>query len=392
MNPLPLLYKNNVRIMKITVDIQQETTKDCILCGTPLGKPSVAVHKAPALLGCVETPPSKDIFTDYRICTCPCCSLIQTDVAPSKEQYNFVHSHAVGGIWAKHREALLAFICTHTGDAVRRVLEIGPSVSPLAHDLKAKIIRYFDLMESCPFELFAHETYETCFFPSQKPSGTFDLIMASHVLEHSHDLKSFLQAIQGCLATNGVAVLSIPNFRSWINNGYFNAFSREHVVYPYREQITYACSMVGLKATFDSFSTHSLFMALEHDGAEIKSPYSEATRNTDAARWALGMNRIVKHFDSLAIRNEAPLILAGASHLSQYLYLMSDTIAQAAQGVVDNATDKHEKRIYGTKLKAHPFDYIKQFKSPAIIIPPSSYAQEMAQQVLTLNPKARILT
>lgn len=381
--------------MKITVHDAQAAPKGCSLCGTNLGMPDMAILQAPALLGCVETPEAQDVFTDYRVYSCPCCGLVQTDVEPSKSQYDFVHSHAVGGVWAKHRDEFLAFVRARIAmrgvDRAASVLEIGPSVSPLARGLSAESVTYLDLMETCPFELVATEEYRASFFPDPDLAGEYDVIVASHVLEHSENLLAFLQTLKASLARGGVAVLSIPDFRSWIGKGFFNAFSREHVVYPCREQIEHGCAMVGLKAEFGSFGEHSLFMCLEHGDKAANLPCSGSAPERAVADWANGMNAIVAHFETLSRENESPLILAGASHLSQYLYLMSPQIAERAAGVVDNATDKHGKRMYGTALTAHPFTFVQDFEVPAVIVPPSSYAQEMARQIVTLNPEANVL-
>jgi hypothetical protein len=86
------------------------------------------------------------------------------------------------------------------------------------------------------------------------------------------------------------------------------------------------------------------------------------------------------------------VIVAGASHLAQYLTMMSDTVGSRARCVIDNARSKHGARLYGTNLTVAPFDILGGMTDALVVIPPSPYRDEMERQVKSLNRDAIVLS
>ena len=234
--------------MKISIlPAKEEKQFTCSSCRKLIPSPFCAIEGAPAILGCSPNPSiEQDKFLDFQIYVCPFCGLIQTDAILDSESYEIVHSHAVGGVWAEHRDKLLEFISGSLRNRLGRLesaLEIGPSVNPILKKLPQKVsyIQYVDLMEKAPFELTPNAYYEKQPFPSAQLKGEFDLIVASHVLEHSESIYGFMKAIKRHLKLNGVAILSIPNFHDWLTKRYWNAITSEHLNYPFVEHIRDLC-------------------------------------------------------------------------------------------------------------------------------------------------------
>lgn len=376
----------------------------CSSCRKPIPYPFGAIEGAPAILGCSQNPcVEQDKFHDFQIYICPFCCLIQTDAKLDRESYEIVHSHAVGGIWAEHGDKLLEFISGSFGDRLRKLenaLEIGPSVSPILKKLPQAMlpfIQYVDLVNGAPFELSPNEHYEKLSFPSTQLEGKFDLIVASHVLEHAGSLYGFMEAIKRHLKVNGFAILSAPNFHEWLTKKYWNAITSEHLNYPFVEHLQDLCTRLGLSVEFAYFKLHSVFMQTSYSSKDRLSSKPSQGRDWHNTRqmleeWIVEINSKIDKYEKTIGDTEQEVILTGASHLSQYMGLMSTRIRSRARFALDNTSEKHGRRLYGTELIAQPFNIVKRFQTPIVIIPPSPYVDEMIAQILGLNPNARVIS
>lgn len=383
-----------------------ETTENpltCSACKKLIPSPFGAIEGAPAILGCSQNPSiEQDKLLDFHIYVCPFCGLIQTDTRLDSESYETVHSHAAGGIWAEYGNKLAEFISECLGNRLGKLenaLEIGPSVSPILKKLPQAIpfIKYVDLMNEVPFELTPNEHYEKLPFPSTRLDGKFDLIVASHVLEHAESLYVFMEAVKRHLKVRGIAILSTPNFREWLTKKYWNAITSEHLNYPFVEHLKNLCTRLGLTVKFAYFKLHSVFLqiSLLPEGRFPSKSHQERSRKNTwqiLEDWIIEINLNIAKYETSIGDTAQEVILAGASHLSQYVVLISERIRSRARYVLDNVSDKHGKRLYGTKLIGQPFDIVKQFQSPVVIVPPSPYLDEMIRQIINLNPNASVIS
>lgn len=370
---------------------------NCSACGHAIDMPLLDVFDAPAILGCTSRPSAIDTFTDFSVFVCRKCGLIQTDARFDLEAYSEAHSLAVGRLWDDHHQMFLAFISEQiamAGVSVTDILEVGPSAKPIARMLSVGTnntqIQYADFIRDTPFILADNEAYSNRGFPASGLDAEFDLIIASHVIEHVSDVASFLRGVVDHLRGTGLAVFSLPNFEAWFKRGYWNALTSEHVSYLVAGQIAEAAARVGLASSFAYFKEHSLFFALRR-GEGDKIPHSQAPEVSQALllSWADQFHHYLQGYDAVKV-DEGDLVLAGASHLAQYLWLMSARIATYAQFVIDNDTGKHGKRLYGTPLVAAPFNSILALKQPVVLIPPSPYSAEMERQVKSLRRDVRV--
>jgi hypothetical protein len=369
----------------------------CSICSSTSGFPLAQIHQAPAILGCSKRVRSTDVFINFDIYICSRCGLIQTNARIPKLAYPVVHSHAVGNVWNKHRQNLIKFIVKsgNKGQAFKNILEIGPSVSPISRSFKDfSSITYIDNMNKPPFTLIGKEKYHQGLYPSSKISGKFDLILVSHVLEHSNNLNSFMLSIKSNLSKNGMAVFSIPNFKYWLANKYWNAITSEHLAYPFTDQIKFICNQVGLTPVFSKFLNHSVYFSVSHSSTAQPVPVTFKklfSLQELLINWVDEINSFVSSVESQTKKTEN-IILTGASHLSQYLYLISSKVGSSSSICLDNATSKHGQRVYGTNLTVKSFNHLKQIKAPSLVVPPSPYTQEIINQIKKVNSLAKIVS
>jgi SAM-dependent methyltransferase len=364
--------------------------------------PIVAMRDVPALLGTSHrATQDDDKFLNFNVLACTDCGMIQTDAVFDPAWYEGIHSHGIGKIWDDHRRALAALIdetFVVNGDSVIRVLEVGPSVNPIVRGLceqdRHYEIDYVDLMPDPPFRLLEHESYIQSQFPSGLATDHYDIIIASHVIEHTRDIGSFIGAMASALRENGVAVISTPNFNRWIGGKFWNAITSEHIAYPFAGHISSVAERVGLKTGTHLFQQHSFFAVLSRvtiAAAPKDTPGYSVSKNMLQV-WASELSGSVDRYERAASSEDRPVLLAGASHLSQYPFLMSTKLRSKVVGVLDNASDKHGERLYGTPLVVREFKYVREFEAPIVIIPLSPYVEEMKAQVAELNPEATIIS
>ena len=231
----------------------------------PVRPPRWLIEALPVAVACTtELDATKDVSVDAQVCVCSECGVIQTSKAFDTSAYETPQFFSVGGVWAEHRARLAEFIDASLPagcPTIEAALEIGPSASPILRAVRRPIVRahYFDLMRDLPFALQPHERYEKQPFPPVTAAGQFDLIVASHVLEHAPSVFDFLSAVKRSLAPNGVGVLSLPNFTEWFGRKYWNAISCEHLTYPFAGHLAQLCERVGLRVEFDfaHFARHA---------------------------------------------------------------------------------------------------------------------------------------
>lgn len=362
-----------------------------------LTAPVAALEDVPALLGCSQRADrTTDQFVSFNVYACPHCGLVQTDAGFDVETYEIVHSHAVGGVWEEHRRQLADFTREQLGmrlDRLERVLEIGPSVNPVAREIgfTRASVQYVDAMPKAPFDLGSREEYVCGVFPAAALKRPCDLVLASHIAEHAESLAAFVHGVAAHLKDGGLAILSIPDFQEWLERRYWNAITSEHLNYPLSEQVDELCERLGLTAQHHRFRGHSLFMALRHRAGQKPLVHQRVDTRALVIGWVQDINATVARMEAALSRSTQSVVVTGASHLAQYLTMMSPQVGQRAQFVVDNATSKHGQRLYGTDLRVRAFEALSALPEPLVIVPPSPYQQEMAEQVRGLNQHAVVV-
>ncbi len=363
----------------------------------------ISFDDVPVFLGCSTKKRDEDIFVSYKALQCIRCGLITTDANLDELSYAELHSEAIGGIWLRHHDTFAAFCMRKMAYLLKQpsVLEIGPSSNPIVRRIQCEFdsVCYCDMLTELPFALIHNEVYVQARFPEHMDSNRFEIIIASHVFEHADNLNKFLKGALDRLEKNGSVLISIPNFQYWIENKYWNAITPEHNNYPMEEHLRYLAQLCRVEIEIEYFENHSVFahfkktewtdrpfIIFNPSAAEkILLQWVESLQHSiELAENALISAAQKHHFDAV--------LLAGASHLSQYPILMSHQITQRVTNVIDNSDYKNGKRLYGTKVIVKEFEIIADYIQPAVVIFASPYQNEMSKQVKALNPRAIVLT
>ena len=89
------------------------------------------------------------------------------------------------------------------------------------------------------------------FFPSQKVTGQFDVIIFYTVLEHIKDTREFLERVRSQLKAHGQIFLSVPDCTEEIKNYDPSILLHEHFQYFTEESLVNTLAEAGFRATVE---------------------------------------------------------------------------------------------------------------------------------------------
>jgi 2-polyprenyl-3-methyl-5-hydroxy-6-metoxy-1,4-benzoquinol methylase len=163
----------------------------------------------------------------FRLVECTACGLVRDDAAMAREVEANAEafdqdSFAEPSGWVRHLQQRnarksVAEIAKAVAPGAE-VLEIGPGFGALAVELVRhgyKVTIADTSAAVCGAVKRRERKIETHLGPIASMQGRrFDLVVASHVLEHVGEPVAFLEAVRTLLAPAGVAWISVPNVRS----------------------------------------------------------------------------------------------------------------------------------------------------------------------------------
>lgn len=109
-----------------------------------------------------------------------------------------------------------------------------------------------------------HICYEGAFETAQLPIETFDLVTATHVIEHVADPRQFLLKVHSVLRSDGVLWLETPNIGSadaqWFRHKHWGAYHfPRHWYFFSRTSLTNLASTTGFEPVFVDFVPNAIF-------------------------------------------------------------------------------------------------------------------------------------
>ena len=181
-------------------------------------------------------------FKGHTIVACATCGAMFTDPPLTEEdlstfyleEYDLMRTNRpdLGRLSHTIQRALAQkeYVLTHSGlamDTSTRILDIGCNVGSLLSAFRPITRHLYGLEPGAELGAIAVRRGVTVlgsFFPAIPAPMTFDLMTASHVLEHVSDPDTFLQAIRAHLAPDGRLFIEVPHespdfIRATLGNG-----------------------------------------------------------------------------------------------------------------------------------------------------------------------------
>ena len=347
----------------------------------------------PVFMGVTTEPIENDINFPMNFQISKGTGMVQINpLVPLELVYQYSHnSGIVGKTWSEHHKSLASFIMKYNPD---NVLEIGGFTGILAsHCLSTNENIEWSIAdphaENNDDRIKIYKTFFNENFQIDKPVG---MIVHSHLLEHIIDVNAFLNCCYNNLQEDGLMILSIPNFKQFIKNRFLNCLNFEHTICLDEDFLVYLFN----KYKFEIFEkeyfgeSNSIFFCLKKTSVPLNTELPKDVYKTNKTNM-LEYFRDTENFIDLVKKKEEKFYLFGAHVTSQFILSMGlDTNKIVC--ILDNDPKKMNNRLYGTNLDVHSPNILMYDESPNVIVKNGSYDKEISEQILEINPKAKIYT
>ncbi|TXN76086.1 methyltransferase domain-containing protein [Methylobacterium sp. WL18] len=244
-----------------------------------------------------------------------------------------------------------------------RLVEVGPSFSPLApkrdgwntfvidHASREELlVKYADQDTARIEEVdFVWQGGSIADAVPADQHGTFDAFIASHVIEHTTDIVTFLQAAQTLIKPDGLVILAVPDKRKCFD--FFRhpsstadaiaAFHERRVRHTARTHLDYALNMALKPGNAGAWSGYDLQRAVPVNGMETEPRWRAAADlpyYADAHAWVF----VPASFQLMVLE------LAAAG----YLDLRVEEVAEAENTEFYAWLRKGHEPLHGSELQA----------------------------------------
>ena len=355
----------------------------------------------PTYMGCVSTPFGHDAFHPMRWIV-DSDGLLKVDSPPPLELvYPEQHNEpGVSSLWLKHHRAFRDFILSRT--SAREMLEIGGADGTLAALMTEVTSRFtnWTIIEPNPHVDPAIDVQVIKgWFPQDLP-GPIDgatCIAASHVLEHALDPYVFLADCSRSLPPGGELFLTWPDMAAMASRTDLNMLNFEHLHYLPHPTVSRLLEAAGfVEQESHRFRGHSIFIHAEKVGDPQSAPQINENGTEDLQGLAEGyqdaLRRSVQIFQAEVDGWVGRRWLFGAHIFGQFL-LAGGLEARDFDGILDNATTKSGKRLYGTELSVSSPECLRNTSENLIIIAAALYEEEILDQLRNLRlSNSRVVT
>ena len=357
----------------------------CVFCGSGSLDRIESIPQFPIYMG--ATNKEKFSFEDLVYGVCQKCKGVQLlNLVGLEKIYDENHNISiVGPLWKGHYLKFADFILSSVEP--NNALEIGdPSFKLKKVLLKSKswTVAQPNIVPS--LTLPKNVTYINSFvgegFSKHFKTKKVDTIIMSHVFEHLYEPVDTLKELRKCLKDNGSIFISIPNFE-YINENKLMPPLGLHFEH------TFFCDKNRAFLLFDksgfqveqvlNFKNHSVFFEIK------KSKSNNLTQ--DLTNTLDHYKNIVKKLNKLSQK----FYLYGA-HFPAQLLISLKLDSKMVVSILDNAKDKHGKKLYGTDLMIEPLSVIEGDENPIVLCEMGPYSEEIKQQLNNINSGVSFLT
>jgi hypothetical protein len=221
-----------------------------------------------------------------------------------------------------------------------------------------------------------------------------DSVVHSHVLEHVYQPVKFINQISNHISIGTDMYVSFPNMEGLIESGGLNSLNFEHTYLLDPSQAETIFVTAGFEVLEKKkYLMHSYFYHLKKRSNSCNK--HRELNNTKAQ--SIKFLRMVESLVEFAVStnklidaHSGPIYLFGAHVFSQsliFLGLKTDKIV----GILDNATEKQNKRLYGTPFQVFNPSVISELNNVMIVLNASHYQSEIRDQLKSINRNIMIV-
>ena len=361
----------------------------CIISEVGSIHPLLTLKKFPILMSPVtEGSKETDIFEDmeWGYSDAGHIQLINT-IDPLLIYTNYHNSGTIGKIWKDHHQTFAEFI---QQDKFKNVLEIGGSSGTLANNFMTIENSFKWTMIEPSLSILENHKINLIkgYFEEYNFNEKFDTIVHSHCFEHVYDPIKFLNKIYSLLDYGDCHYISIPNMKSWLENGSSNALNFEHTFYVDSKVLRYLLSKTGFKVVEEIANSHSVFI--------------KAIKEKNKTAEHIDFSYIKPLFENYieTIKKDIQLINLKINNNKYYVFgahIFAQTLLNMGLSenniicIIDNDHKKQGKRLYGTNLIVRAADCLSKEFNPIVVVRCGPYSEEIKASLININPNTKFI-
>jgi hypothetical protein len=365
----------------------------CVVCGTGGLAELLRIPSYPVFQGCVTTPRTDGETAPMTWRLCESCGSAQIAPLPPPDAiYQAGHATGLGAAWARHHAAFAQFLVAH---AQGGIADVGGGSGTLA-------IAYRRAGGGAPFTILEPNALRADGLPTDiavmdgfleeaalAATGATTAVMC-HMLEHATDLRAALAAIHAALPADGRICIAWPELEQWTAKGVAGALNFEHGIYLTVPRLLALLSEFGwreiARRRWDENDT--LFLALERGTALAPAMRSDAVHAVPAYFARLREQAVAAQ--RVTDSHTGEVFLMPASVYSQALLAMG-LREKRLSGLLDNASAKQGRRLYGTSLRVFSPAALRNARDPLVVLNAGAHNAEIAASLRALRDDVRIM-
>jgi 2-polyprenyl-3-methyl-5-hydroxy-6-metoxy-1,4-benzoquinol methylase len=356
--------------------------------------------KFPVFMGCTSAPRENDLHIDMSWKISKGSGMIQLNpLLPLEILYPEEHgAGSVGTLWMAHHREFAEFIHLHSP---KSILEIGGGHGILNLEYQQYESIDWTILEPNPSPVQGVKAnYIKGFFDNNfKFDKDVDTVIHSHVFEHVYNPDEFISHIANFLDKGGRLIFTLPNMEEMLKRKYTNCINFEHTFLLSETYIEYLLIRYGFTQIEKKYfkKDHSIFYSFVKENNEKKQkklPEGLYENNKNLYLEYINYhNDLIKDLNQkiMEIDETQSLYLFGAHVFAQYLIGFGLQINRIIC-LLDNDTNKHGKRLYGSNLHVESPKILHDVANPIVILKAGVYDDEIKKDIIeNINPSTKFL-
>ena len=359
----------------------------CRICKTSLPEPFLDFGNMPLansfLAGAAEF--ASEATYPLAVAGCPACGLVQLNyVVPAEQLYrDYIYVSSTSDGVRAHADYLARTLIAQYGwTPSDLILEVASNDGTVLQAFQKRGVRVVGVEPARNIATIANAagipTIAEFFNPASaetvvRDHGRAAAILGRHVFAHVDDVHEFLEAVQTCLADDGVFLVEVPYLGDFLAKLEFDTIYHEHLSYVSLGAMAHLCRQHDMALVdVEPISLHGGSVVIHMRRSALAArPSARLTGMlqkeresglTDPARlekFAEDVTSWKSRFEALieTLRKEgASLIGYGAAAKANTLMCYCPDAAGSLQYILDRSTHKQGRYTPGTHIRVEPVD------------------------------------
>jgi len=363
------------------------TRKNCVICDNTLSQITELhdhiVSFSPTNVPCYE---NETVSLPIGYCN-HCYSLQFMKLIPPFILYKDSHNETFNTpTWKEHHSRFYDFfkdMLSHMNTCI----EIGGAQCILAN----KIIEDYPTLQYSILDIIEQPltNIDVQIGNCEEYSFFQDGVILSHVFEHLHHPRAFLENIKQ--SSVNYVILSVPNLEYLLEQNNLNLIHIEHTFYYNKIHLKYLFNQISFSCIkHEEFNNHSLFYIFKRDNTIINN-IPNFIYNEQLVTYYEKREEIL-HKLNVTIQNDIWIAPAGHYGHTIYSYLIQKGYSNQIKAFIDNDRSKQNKYLNGTSILILPYSELSKQSNITVILYAGIYTKEISSQITLLNDKVNIIT